>query len=142
AEPDGRAEGDQQVTQLPRGTLRVVPGVAEEEIATLRVFPRLHLGLAGEGLDRSPFSSRVRYGTATTKPSRSPAAGQPAAGRATSGRPTASAPGGPGRRSVVGRGAIVRPGSTRRAVCRSAGRAMAVDGCWAAGRDRLLAVAI
>jgi len=62
AEPDRRAEGHQQITQLPRGTLPVVPGVAEEEVATLRVFPRLLLGLAGEGLDRSPFSSRVRDG--------------------------------------------------------------------------------
>ena len=142
AEPDRRAEGHQQVTQLPRGTLPVVPGVAEEEVATLRVFPRLLLGLAGEGLDRSPFSSRVRHGTAATKPSRLPAAGRPAAGRATTGRPTASAPGGPRRRGVVGRGAVVRPGSARRAVCGTAGRAMAVEGCCAAGHELLLAVAI
>jgi hypothetical protein len=103
---------------LPRP---VVPGVAEEEVATLRVFPRLLLGLAGEGLDRSPFSSRVRDGPSSTQPPRPPATG----------RPTATAPGGPGRRGVVGGGAAVRAGSARRAVCGTAGRAMAIDGCCA-----------
>lgn len=133
AEPDRCAEGHQQVTQFPRGTLPVVPGVAEEEVATLRVFPRLLLGLAGEVLDRSPLSGRVRDGPASTQPPRLPAAGRPATGR-----PTATAPGGPGRRGVVGGGAVVRPGSARRAVCGPAGCAMALDGCCATGHEPML----
>jgi hypothetical protein len=112
--------------------------VAEEEVATLRVFPRLLLGLAGEGLDRSPFSSRVRDGPASTQPSRLPAAGRPATGRPATGPPTATAPGGPGRRGAVGGGAVVRPGSARRAVCGPAGRAMAIDGCCATGHEPML----
>ena len=82
AEPDRRAEGDQQVAQLSRGAVPVVPSVAEEEIATLGVAPRLRLDVSGEGLDRAPLGGGVRHRPPSAQATRlATAAGRPAPGR-------------------------------------------------------------
>lgn len=61
AEPDRRVERLQRVVQLLRGTLPIVLGVPEEEVAALGVGHRLLLGLAANGVERAPFGGGVRH---------------------------------------------------------------------------------
>jgi len=79
AEPHRRAAGLQAVVQLGGSALPVVPGMTEEEVATLRVLARLLHGLPGEGLNRPPLGRRVGHGPTSSGPTRPPSAGRPAA---------------------------------------------------------------
>jgi hypothetical protein len=74
AEPLRCAVGPEQVVQLPSRPLPVVSGVAEEDVAAVRIGPRDHLGLTCQGLERALLGACTspchRCGCAATSSSR------------------------------------------------------------------------
>lgn len=103
------------------GAVPVVPWVTENEVATLRVATRLHLGVSGEWLDRAPLGRGCMRQTPSAQLTRPPAAGRPAStGRVPRGR------------AVVGR--VRGPATVHGAVGAAAPRVTA-DRCCALGHE-------